>query len=231
MMFYGIHKVTLLDFPEKVAATLFTGGCNLTCPFCHNPELVNLDKNFRPISFKEILQFLNKRKKVLQGVCITGGEPLLHKELPEVIQEIQTLGFSVKLDTNGTLPENLKKCKPDYIAMDIKTSFDKYSRLGYKGQLSELTSRLKESIEWIIKSGINHEFRTTVVPALVEKEDITKITAELSGAKLYVLAQFRAENTLDKNYESIVPYPKTILFEMKKIIEERNIPCMIRADY
>lgn len=231
MQFYGIQKITLIDFPETVAATIFTSGCNFLCPFCHNPDLVLKNKKIIPIDFNEIMDFLKKRKNLIQGVCITGGEPLLEKELQETIDKIHSLGLKVKLDTNGSLPENLKKCKVDYIAMDIKTSFEKYNLIDYKGNLEELIKNLKESINWIISSKINHEFRTTVVPEIVTLDDIKKISLELKGAKKYILAQFRPKNTLNKKYEKVIPYPVSILEQMKKIIENLGIACEIRANY
>jgi pyruvate formate lyase activating enzyme len=231
MQFYGIQKVTLIDFPETVATTIFTSGCNFSCPFCHNPELVLKNKNIIPIDFSDIMAFLEKRKNLIQGVCITGGEPLLEKELPEAIDKIHSLGFKVKLDTNGSLPESLKKCKVDYIAMDIKTSFEKYNLIGCKGNLDDLTVKLKDSIAWIKSSGINHEFRTTVVPEIVTMDDIKKISIELKGAAKYVLAQFRPKNTLDKKYESVIPYPISVLKEMKNIIDNSGILCEIRSNY
>ena len=231
MQFYGIQKITLIDFPETVATTIFTSGCNFLCPFCHNPELVLKKKNIVPIDFKEIMDFLKKRKNLIQGVCITGGEPLLEKGLPEAIDRIRSLGLKVKLDTNGSIPESLKKCKVDYIAMDIKTSFEKYNLIEYKGNYNELINNLKVSIDWIINSGINHEFRTTVVPEIVTINDINLILKEIKGAKKYVLAQFRPKNTLNKKYEKVLPYPVSMLEDMKKIIENSGISCEVRANY
>jgi pyruvate formate lyase activating enzyme len=227
MVIYDIQKVTLIDFPGEVAATVFTFGCNMRCPFCHNPELVIGNTYFQPIPEKEILDYLNKRKNVLGGVCITGGEPLLQNELDKFIEEIHKLKLKVKLDTNGTMPEKLKNLKADFIAMDIKTSLPKYNKLGYNGR-DEIVNNIKESIKWIIGSGINYEFRTTVVPELVTFDDIKEIVELIKGAKEYFLDQFRPKNVLDKNWENLIPYNLKKLEEMKKIITDSGIGCKIR---
>ena len=130
MLIYGLQKLSLLDFPGKLAATVFTGGCNLRCPFCHNASLVTRFSEYERISEEEVLSFLEKRKGLLDGVCITGGEPLLQEDLAEFIIKIRAMGFLVKLDTNGCLPDKLdsliRRSLVDYVAMDIKNSFDKY---------------------------------------------------------------------------------------------------------
>jgi len=229
--FFGFQKTTLIDYPGKLAATIFTGGCNLRCPFCHNKELVTELKNQTPIEWEDIYNYLIKRKNILKGVCITGGEPLLYgEELKEIIKDIHSLGMSVKIDTNGTLPSILKKIDADYIAMDIKTSLEKYSILGYTGN-DNLIENIKESISYIINSKIEHEFRTTVVPYIVEKEDILKICSLIKNCNIYYLAQFRPFNTLDENYLSIHPYPLSILEEMKEIAIGNGIKCELRTNY
>ncbi len=228
MNFYGFQKVTLLDFPGEVASTIFTFGCNLACPFCHNPELILDEKKSNPVSWKEILKYLKKRKNVLGGVCITGGEPLLHKEIINVIEEIHSIKLKVKIDTNGTIPEILKKLNVDYIAMDIKTSINNYNKL-YKIEIKNLKNKLLESIDYIINSGIQYEFRTTVVPGIVAIEDIKNIINLIKGASKYVLSQFRPINTLDADYEKIIPYPISILEEMKKLIIDSGLICEIRG--
>lgn len=227
-MFYDIQKTTLVDYPGEVATTLFTGGCNMLCPFCHNPELIQINGQI-PIKWQVIFDFLKKRSNVLGGVCITGGEPLLY-ELGEVIKDIHSLGLKVKIDTNGTFPQKLIKLNVDYIAMDIKTSLEKYRMLGYNGE-KEISEQIKGSIDYIITSNIDHEFRTTVVPGIVTINDIKEIVQLIVGAKKYVLAQFRPKNTFDKGYEKITPYPINVLEEMGTIIKETNIPYEIRANY
>lgn len=195
----------------------------MRCPYCHNPELVNSTEKLETIEWDEIYAFLQKRKNVLGGVCITGGEPLLYDGLEEIIIRIHSLGLKVKIDTNGTLPETLKRLDVDYIAMDIKTVFSKYYKCLYNGD----SNILIQSIEYIINSGIEHEFRTTVVPGIITKEDISEIVNYLAGAKKYTLHQFRNNETLDISYTDVRPYPFDVLEKMKFIIECSGIPCEI----
>ncbi|HPO50501.1 MAG TPA: anaerobic ribonucleoside-triphosphate reductase activating protein, partial [Spirochaetota bacterium] len=206
----------------------FTGGCNFKCPFCHNPELVFLPADLPPIEWKTIFDYLKKRKNMLGGVCITGGEPLLHDDIESIITQIKNLGLKVKIDTNGSNPELLKRLKVDYIAMDIKTSFEKYNQVGYTGN-ENLVDLIKESIEYVINSQIKYEFRTTVVPGLVDIEDIIKISELIKGSKKYTLAQFRQKNLLDPSWENITPYEEKVLKDMKRAAEERKINCEIRV--
>lgn len=230
MQFFGIQKNTLIDYPGEVASTLFTFGCNFYCPYCHNPELINKDNKIKPIGWDDIFNFLKKRMNVLGGVCISGGEPLLYEELPDIINKISSLGLKVKIDTNGSFPDRLIKCKVNYIAMDIKSSMDKYKYV-CKIEKNKLEQLLQQSIYYIINSNIQYEFRTTVVPEIVEMDDIRKIVDLIKGAKKYVLTQFRPKNTLDTEYESIPPYPFSVLEKMKKIVESNGIECEIRGGY
>lgn len=230
MIIAGLQKTTLLDFPGEVASTVFTYGCNLRCPYCHNPELVTEAKNIQKIELDELFKFLHKRKNVLGGVCITGGEPLLYDDLGVVIDKIKQIGLKVKVDTNGSLPEKLKKIHPDYIAMDIKTSLEKYSLLNYTGK-GDLSKKLTDSITYIIKSGIPHEFRTTVAPGIIDIDDIKKIIPLIKGADKYYLAQFRPKNTLDPEWAEREPYDDQVLEDMKQIIIEAGIDCEIRTGY
>lgn len=230
MKFYGLQKTTLIDFPGEVASTIFTFGCNLRCPYCHNPELLDKSKKPKPIEWIKILKFLEKRKKIIGGVCISGGEPLLHNEINKIIDEIHLLGLKVKIDTNGTFPERLKKINPDYIAMDIKTSLEKYKLLGYT-EKKDLNKLILESIEYIINSNIDHEFRTTAVPYLVEINDINKIANLLKNSKKYVITQFRAKQILETEWQNIKPYPIKVLEDMKKTAEQSGLLCELRANY
>jgi pyruvate formate lyase activating enzyme len=222
----GFLKVTLLDYPELVAATVFTIGCNMRCPFCHNPELISKN-NHELILENDILDYLSKRKNLLGGVCITGGEPLLQTNLDSFIKKIKDIGLKVKLDTNGTMPELLKKLNPDYIAMDIKTSLKKYEILGFTGK-ENIQSLIKESVSQIINSGIDHEFRTTVIPELVNIEDIKEIIELIKGAQIYYLDQFRPKNLLDKDWEKIIPYSKDFFEKMQILVNKSGIDCKIR---
>jgi len=230
LKFYSLKKTTLIDYPERVASIIFTKGCNLRCPFCHNKELVDDDFPIEPIDWKEIFDLLIKRKNVLGGVCISGGEPLLYcDDLKKVIDDIHSLGLKVKIDTNGIKVEALKYIDADYIAMDIKTSIDKYDLLGYIGS-DNYKENVPKSIDYIIKSGIDHEFRTTVVPDIVNIEDINKICSMIKNSKRYILAQFRPFNTLDPEFEQKRPYPYRILEEMRNIAVSLGINCSIRGE-
>ncbi len=222
---YGLNKTTLIDFPGKVASTIFTRGCNMRCPFCHNPDFIE-GKNIPDLfSWSEIMEYLNKRSKLLGGVCITGGEPLIHNDLQERISEIHKLGLAVKLDTNGSLPERLRNIKVDYIAMDLKTSLENYPSLGFTGNDSELAGRVAESISLIKASGIRHHFRTTVVPGFVDMETIRKIIKLLDGEERFVLQGFRPGTTYDPSYSELTPPTQSLLDQMKEEVEAAGISC------
>jgi pyruvate formate lyase activating enzyme len=191
MIINGFQKTTLLDFPGKVACTLFLGGCNLRCPFCHNASLV-LGGATEAHTEEEILNFLKKRQGLLDGVCITGGEPLLRPELKEFIAKIKELGFAVKLDTNGCYPEKLKDLIKDnlidYVAMDVKNSMEKY---GVTVGIKDFdTTAVKESIDFLIKGNVDYEFRTTVCSPLHTVEDIEALARSVKGAKKYFIQNF-----------------------------------------
>ncbi len=192
MQIHGIMKTTLLDYPGHLAATLFTGGCSFRCPFCHNASLVLRPGQTPLYPESEILAFLKKRKNVLEGVCITGGEPTLQKDLPLFIEKIKALGYEVKLDTNGFHPAMLSYLLQehllDYVAVDIKNAPKKYAQT--VGLPACDTSPLQETIQMLISGSIPYEFRTTVVKGLHEETDFAAIGAWISGAKAYYLQQF-----------------------------------------
>lgn len=193
MQIHGLNKTTLLDYPEHVAATVFVGGCNFRCPFCHNSDLV-LNPASQPfIGEEEIFDFLNKRKNILSGVCISGGEPTLQPDLDEFIRKIKDMGLLVKLDTNGYRPEIIKglveKDLLDYIAMDIKSGVT-----GYKSAagITELDwEKIAESIDFIMNSGVQYEFRTTVVKGIHKKQDFEEITNLIKGCGSYFLQNYK----------------------------------------
>ncbi len=188
---YGLQKLTLLDYPGHMAATLFTGGCNFRCPFCHNRSLVFLEEAEQEIAKEEVLDYLEKRSKVLDGVCITGGEPLVQPEIKEFIREIKNLGLKVKLDTNGSFFEKMKELIEeglvDYVAMDIKNSKEKYAKtIGKEMDLSNI----EKSVKYLLEGHVDYEFRTTVVKEFHEREDFKKIGEWIRGAKRYYLQNF-----------------------------------------
>lgn len=187
----GLNKVTLLDFPGRVACTVFTGGCDLRCPFCHNSQLV-LSPGMTPIDAEEVFKMLSRRRGVLEGVAITGGEPLLQPDLRDFILRVRELGFAVKLDTNGTHPARLAELLDgglvDFVAMDIKNSPERYpATVGIAGFD---VSPIRESVELIMKRAPEYEFRTTVVAELHDAESFHGIGRLIGGAKRYYLQGF-----------------------------------------
>lgn len=198
MQINGFNKTTLLDYPKHLAATIFVGGCNMRCPFCHNASLVLHPSTLPVIPSEEVLAYLNKRRNILEGVCITGGEPTLYKELPDFINDIRLMGYKVKLDTNGTNPSMLKKLVAqgliDYVAMDIKNSRENYSlSVGIKGYD---ISNIEESAAFLLTNPIDYEFRTTVVRQHHTSSDFISIGEWLKGAKSYYLQAFRDSGEL-----------------------------------
>ena len=197
MKICGLNKTTLLDYPGCVAATVFVGGCNFRCPFCYNGDLVLCSSELHGYTETEVLAFLTKRKNVLEGVCITGGEPTLHKELPAFIKKIKALGYKVKLDTNGSNPEMLiglvEKGLLDYVAMDVKAPLEEYDKVSGVTVDIEI---IKQSVEYLKKGKICYEFRTTVVKELHTEEGIIEIGKWLLGAENYFLQSYRET---DKN--------------------------------
>ena len=192
MKISGFQKTTLLDYPGKVACTVFLNGCNFRCPFCHNADLVIPESKTGIFTENEIFEYLKKRKGILDGVCITGGEPLLNKEISEFMKRIKEMGLLVKLDTNGSFPERLEEIISagvvDYVAMDIKNSFEKYSETS--GLSNKDLTNIKRSIDLIMEEKTDYEFRTTVVREFHTVEDIKKIAKTISGAKRYFLQAF-----------------------------------------
>jgi len=253
----GLQKVTLIDYPGKLACTVFLIGCNFSCPWCYNPELVLPEKikKHKKISEKYFFEFLKQRKGLLEGVAICGGEPTINKKLPNFIKKIKKLGYAVKLDTNGSNPKMLKNLVNekliDYVAMDIKTPlaqfsislprrqagnfpacarvsagrrFSKYDKAtGVKADLN----KIKKSIEIIKNSGIDYEFRTTVVPGVHTKEDILQIAKEITPAKKYYLQNFQPEKTINPKFEKIRPFSQN---QLKNIQKEcgKYLPTKIR---
>lgn len=218
----GLQKTTLLDYPGCVAATVFLGGCNLRCPFCHNMDIV---ENISAPAYtdEDILKFLSSRRGILDGVCITGGEPTLCKELPSLIELIRNLGFKVKLDTNGTNPkmlsELIKKDLLDYVAMDIKSSLPGYGRAC--GIEDIKLTPIKESIDLLIKGKVDYEFRTTAVEQFLDDNTVKDIATLLKGAKRYYLQGYvESEYVPDKSLTA-VPKEKLLQYvqELSKTID------------
>ena len=218
----SFQKFTMVDYPGHVAATVFTIGCNFRCSFCHNPELVlgtaSLGGNEM---LKEFFRFLKMRKGKLDAVCITGGEPTLQKDLLDFMAKIKKMGYLIKLDTNGMRPDIIKKALDkklvDYIAMDIKNSLKNYEKtVCAKVDLD----RIKMSVELIKNSGIEYDFRTTVVPGIHKEKDFEEITQWIGGARRYFLQRFRDVKTLDSNLKNKTKNKKLDLEKIKKKIEK-----------
>ena len=224
MKFSGLQKTSLLDFPDKVASVLYTPGCNLRCPFCHNWRIV-VDPQPPFLQEGAALQILESRKKYVDAVVISGGEPCMHKELPRFLAKLKERGFKVKLDTNGFYPNVLKECLPqvDYVAMDIKTSQEKYKLLGATD-----TTGFMKSID-LLKSGKTpFEFRTTVVPEIVTAQDINCIAKMTNGSKIHALQQFVPQDTLDKHFQTLMVYAPETISEFAKEIQKFTDKVVLR---
>ncbi|MBN1543888.1 anaerobic ribonucleoside-triphosphate reductase activating protein [Candidatus Woesearchaeota archaeon] len=220
----GIERTSLVDWPEKICSTIFIAGCNFRCPFCHNSELVLPEKieNIEAMTENELLTALVERKRFIDGVCITGGEPLMSPDIVKLIHKMKDKGFAVKLDTNGSVPTLLKKIIDeklvDYVAMDIKAPKERY---GEATGINANTKLIEESIKILKESSIDHEFRTTVVKGLLAKEDIIAIGEWIKGAKAYYLQQFMStEKTLSPEYHKKQSYTPEELGEMLDAVKK-----------
>jgi pyruvate formate lyase activating enzyme len=215
LRFAGFQKTSLIDYPNRVASVLFTAGCNLRCPYCHNGGLVH-DYIAPFIEEEEVVRVLLERKQYVDSIVVTGGEPTMNLELPIFLSKLMEHGFNVKLDTNGLNPDMLRECLPyvDYIAMDVKTSLVMYEFLGAKD-----VSPILESINLIMVSGIDYEFRCTVVPGFVDEDTIPRMGEMVKGARKFVFQQFRPENTLNPVYYKVKPYADEMIRRLARIIE------------
>ena len=219
MFIGGLQKFTLLDYPGKIAAVIFTMGCNFRCPFCHNPELVNPKKidYENAIKDNEVFKFLNSRKGDLDAFCITGGEPTLQLGLIKFIEKVKKMGFLVKVDTNGSYPNVVKKMVEnklvDYIAMDIKTTLEKYEIVAFEKNVIE---KIGESVSIVTNSNSELELRTTIVPGIVNVRDFDKMIEWINSIdkkvfpKLsrYSIQNFRPDKTLEDDFGNVKPYSK-----------------------
>jgi len=224
MKFGGIQKTSLIDFPGRIATVLFTPGCNLRCPFCHNWRLV-LEPKGPFLSEENVFQILESRKRFVDAVVITGGEPTMHPDIPQFLKKLKQRGFAVKMDTNGFFPGVLRECLPylDYIAMDVKTCSERYRLLG-----AEDTSSYLRAVE-MLKQGItDYEFRSTVVPGFVEEEYIPKMGELIKGAKRFAFQQFVPGDSLDKAFNSVKPYPSETIVHFADIMKDYVDEIIIR---
>ena len=218
MIIGGIQKFSLIDYPGKTCAIIFTRGCNFRCRYCHNPELVIPEKYAPEIPLSQIYDFLENRRGKLDAVSITGGEPTQHSDLIELMKKIKNMGFLVKLDSNGSRPEMLKKIISkklvDYLAMDIKAPLEDYHKImGWRVPVE----KLKRSIDLIINSDIDYEFRTTIVKSLTSKNDLREIAKIIKGAKKYFLQKFIPTKLNDPSLMEETSYSEE---ELKKLALE-----------
>ena len=225
----GFQKTSLIDYPDLISAIIWAVKCNFYCPFCYNKNLV--EGNVEMISEDEVFNFLKKRKNVLEGLVISGGEPFLQKDITDFTKKVKKLGYKVKIDTNGTYPEKLKelidKKQVDYVAMDIKAPIKKYNKLtGVKTNIS----KIKKSVDIIQKSNLDYEFRTTIIPDLLKKEDIVEIAKWLDGSKNYYIQQFKNNTPLiSYKMKTSVPYDREYIFEILDDIKPYFENCDVRG--
>ncbi len=227
----GFQRFSLIDYPGKICAIVFTQGCNFRCPYCHNPELVNPKLFEAPIPEKEVLSFLANRRGKLDAVEITGGEPTLQPDLIDFIREIKDIGYLVKLDTNGSKPEILSKAIEDgivdYLAMDVKAPLERYHEITNSGVDP---ANIKESIELIKSSGLDYEFRTTVVKSQLGKRDILEIAWLIRGSKRYILQKFVPLKVLNSNFRDEVVYTDDELEYLRDAVKREGYvaECVVR---
>ncbi len=232
----GFEAVSLLDYPGMISSIVFFAGCNMRCPFCHNPDLVLRNReNLKMISPSEALKRLSQMSGFIDGVTITGGEPLLQPGIEDFIRHAKSIGLKVKLDTNGLSPDRLKRIlsgkMADYVAMDIKAPLEdgRYEKAAGM-HIPALLSRIRQSIDLIRISGVPHEFRTTVAPGIISPLELIAIAQEIKGADAYYIQQFRNKVTLDPKLHSTPPFPIADLESACLKIKEMNLvkSCKVR---
>lgn len=229
MIIGGIHKFSLIDFPGKISAILFTRGCNFRCPYCHNPQLVLPRRYQLPLENKEIHEFLLKRQGRLDGIVITGGEPLLQEDLAGFLRKIKNMGYAVKVDTNGTKPAHLKTLLSedlvDYIAMDVKAPVDKYANIV---KVPVNSDQIMRSMMLIRESGVKYEFRTTIVKKLMSMESIKEISELLQEGEIYYLQNFIESRRVGHKDLEMSSFSKEEVDELTAYFKVRGINCFSR---
>jgi len=228
MLIGGLQKTTLIDYPGRIAATIFTVGCNFRCSFCHNPGLVK--ETAQLLTEKEVLSFLLSRKGILEAVCLTGGEPTLQDDLEEFIYRLREMGYLVKLDTNGVNPAVLRnllqKDLLNYVAMDIKAPWDKYASVTKSRFNVDL---VKESAQILLTSRGDYEFRSTIMPAFHNKSDIIEMARQISGAKKYFLQNFKSSGShVQAGFENERGFTQAQLNEFLSLIKPHFEVCEVR---
>ena len=221
----GFIRVDSVNYPSLLACTIFTRGCNFRCPYCHNPGfVVGVKPDATPLNVEfytpdEIFSYVKQRKGLLDAIVVSGGEPCMQKGLKEFLAQAKELGLKTKLDTNGSFPqvlEDLLNCQlVDYVAMDLKTSWDKYLLLGF-----DKVELIKKSVKLVLEKAPDYEFRTTCVRPIVEPEDFEKMALAIEGAKRYYLQVFKNKVTLDVNYHSATSYSEEELQKYAELVKE-----------
>ncbi len=223
----GWQRVSLIDYPEKICAILFTQGCNFRCPYCHNPELVDPDLFHECLAEEDIFSFLKRRKGKLDAVSITGGEPTIQPDLVRFIERIKDISYLIKIDTNGSHPEVLEKLINrkllDYIAMDVKAPLGKYRTIARSNVEPD---KIQKSIEMIMDSGVGYEFRTTVVKSLLNKRDLQKIASLIKDARLYVLQKFIPSKSLHTRFSGEATYSDEDFEALKEKLKD-HVQCIV----
>ncbi|WP_019176131.1 anaerobic ribonucleoside-triphosphate reductase activating protein [Methanomassiliicoccus luminyensis] len=232
MRIIGFIKTSLLDWDGHVVSSVYLPGCNFRCPYCHNPDVVLRSETFDEVPFSEVEEYVRSNKDFLDGVVVTGGEPTLHKDLPDLLRRIKDLGVKVKLDTNGSNPgmlgDLIEAGLVDYVAMDLKGPLnEKYADVvGVDVKLDDI----KRSIELLETSGVDHEYRTTVVPVLLTPGDIESMAAYIGGTKKYALQQFRPGHTLDPSMSMVKPYPQGTMLGIAETAKRYVRKVVLRGD-
>lgn len=224
----GLQKLSLVDFPGRTAACIFTLGCNMRCGYCHNPELVLPEQFLDAIPVDTVLDWLDTRRGKLDGVVISGGEPTIHDDIPLLARELKSRGFAVKLDSNGTRPsmiaEMIEDGLIDFVAMDVKGPLETYSEIAAR---PIDTDAIQQTIQLLIQSGIDHEFRTTIVKSQIPISDFEKIGQLVHGAKRFALQHFKPGITVSPQFENETTYGDEEFETIKKIMERHVQTCVI----
>jgi len=230
MKIKGFQGTSLLDFPRRISSLLFYGGCNLRCPYCHNPELVQQPDCYPDIPIADVVTMLERRCGFIDGVVVSGGEPTLAAELPELLRQIKQLNLLVKLDTNGLRPQVVENLLAqglvDYVALDVKTAPERYAQLHHQAVDSEA---LLQSVQILLQAPVEVEFRTTCVPGLVDVDDIHAIGSVLCGAEQWVLQQFVAAPAMDEKWRQYQPYSVEKLKSFSTIGQHYVAEVMVRG--
>ncbi len=231
----GFDRMSLVDWDGMVATTLYLSGCNFRCPYCHNSGLVLFPEQYETVPIAEVLPYLKEHNDFLDGVVVTGGEPCMHRQAPELIDALRDTGMRVKVDTNGSYPEMLEKLirdeLVDYVAMDIKAplDFDSYAKSAGIADRRTL-ERVRDSVDLLMDGDVEYEFRTTVVPALHRSSDLARIAEQVKGARRFVIQNYIARDTIDPGFMEEAPYDSERLQEFKQMMASSFEQCVVRDE-